>query len=267
MARQVQLRRGTTSEHSSFTGAVGEVTVDTTKDTVVVHDGSTAGGVALAKSSELATYAPLGGATFTGDVNGTNIVLSGYLRGPSTFTIDPAAHGDNTGTLVIAGNLQVDGTQTVVNSTTMTVDDLNITLADGAANAAAADGAGITIDGANATFIYDNTNDEFQINKPLAINGTTAALVFTPSVITANTTAVANTTHYYLNAGTITLTLPASPSAGDVVKITEVAGNTDCVVGRNGSNIMSDASDLTLDQAYAVIYLQYVNATIGWAFA
>ena len=48
----IQLRRGTTSEHSTFTGLVGEVTVDTTKDTLVVHDGVTAGGIPLAKASE-----------------------------------------------------------------------------------------------------------------------------------------------------------------------------------------------------------------------
>jgi hypothetical protein len=53
MARQVQLRRGTTAEHSTFTGAVGEVTVDTDKDVVVVHDGSTAGGVPLLKAGDL----------------------------------------------------------------------------------------------------------------------------------------------------------------------------------------------------------------------
>ena len=44
MATQLQLRRGTTTDHTSFTGAVGEVTVDTTKDVLVVHDGTTAGG-------------------------------------------------------------------------------------------------------------------------------------------------------------------------------------------------------------------------------
>lgn len=44
MAIQIQLRQGTTTEHNSFTGAVGEVTVDTTKDVVVVHDGVTVGG-------------------------------------------------------------------------------------------------------------------------------------------------------------------------------------------------------------------------------
>jgi hypothetical protein len=49
MAKQVQQRRGTTAEHNSFTGAVGELTVDTSKDTVVVHDGSTSGGHPLQK--------------------------------------------------------------------------------------------------------------------------------------------------------------------------------------------------------------------------
>lgn len=44
MAQQVQFRRGTTSQHSTFTGAAGEVTVDTDLNIVVVHDGSTAGG-------------------------------------------------------------------------------------------------------------------------------------------------------------------------------------------------------------------------------
>ena len=44
MAKLLKLRRGTTSQHSSFTGAEGECTVDTTKDTLVVHDGTVAGG-------------------------------------------------------------------------------------------------------------------------------------------------------------------------------------------------------------------------------
>lgn len=49
MAKQVQLRRGTTAELSSVTGAIGEVIVDTTKDTLTVHDGYTAGGTPLLK--------------------------------------------------------------------------------------------------------------------------------------------------------------------------------------------------------------------------
>ena len=44
---QVQLRRGTTAQHGSFTGAQGELTVDTDKNALVLHDGSTAGGKAI----------------------------------------------------------------------------------------------------------------------------------------------------------------------------------------------------------------------------
>ena len=55
MPTQVQWRRGTTTQHNSFTGAAGEVTVDTTLDTLRVHDGSTAGGIRIAKFSEITT--------------------------------------------------------------------------------------------------------------------------------------------------------------------------------------------------------------------
>ena len=53
MAKQLQLRKGTTTEHNTFTGAVGEVTVDTTNKTLVVHDGVTAGGTPLLNASQL----------------------------------------------------------------------------------------------------------------------------------------------------------------------------------------------------------------------
>ena len=53
MSKLLQLRGGTTAEHASFTGAVREVTVDTTKDTLVVHDGSTAGGHALSTAADV----------------------------------------------------------------------------------------------------------------------------------------------------------------------------------------------------------------------
>ena len=94
-------------------------------------------------------------------------VTVNQLRGPANFIIDPAAVGDNTGTVQILGNLQVEGTQTVINSTTVSINDKNILLADSAANAAAADGAGITIGGANATFQYSAGTDRWIANKHL----------------------------------------------------------------------------------------------------
>ena len=51
MATQVQLRRGNNTQTLAFTGAEAEITVDTDKETVVVHDGSTAGGFPLAREA------------------------------------------------------------------------------------------------------------------------------------------------------------------------------------------------------------------------
>ena len=74
MTTQIQRRRGTTTQHGSFTGAVGEITIDTTKDTVVVHDGSTVGGHPLAKENN---------PTFTGNMGvgtsspGTQLEIAG----------------------------------------------------------------------------------------------------------------------------------------------------------------------------------------------
>jgi hypothetical protein len=54
MSIQIQYRRGTAVQHSSFTGANGEITVDTTNKTLRVHDGATVGGTRLAKFSDIA---------------------------------------------------------------------------------------------------------------------------------------------------------------------------------------------------------------------
>ena len=84
MATAIQRRRGTTTQHGSFTGLAGEITIDTTKNTVVVHDGSTAGGIPLAKSSEVAA---LGGADITAVVAG-NGLSGGSTSGDATINLD-----------------------------------------------------------------------------------------------------------------------------------------------------------------------------------
>ena len=94
MAKLLKLRRGTTSQHYTFTGAEGEVTIDTTKDTAVVHDGSTAGGRPLARedmsnvsSSAIAgrlgadaiAVTKIAGGTLPSDVKITDSNVSGNL--------------------------------------------------------------------------------------------------------------------------------------------------------------------------------------------
>ena len=124
---------------------------------------------------DLSGKADLSGATFSGDISGTNATLSGYLRGPASFTIDPASHGDATGTVVIAGSLQVDGTTTTINSTTVAIDDLNFSIATDASDSATANGAGITIGGAGATLTYTHADTSWNMNKPLNVTGAVTA--------------------------------------------------------------------------------------------
>ena len=88
-----------------------------------------------------------------------------------------------------------------------------------------------------------------------------------PQLKGANYTAVVGE-FIVASAGSITITLPASPSAGDYVTIkdgTGAAETTSFTVGRNSSNIASSASDLTFDKNFAEITLVYINGTIGWS--
>lgn len=121
-----------------------------------------------------------------GDVRITSNVISSKSTG--TLYIDPNPVGDSAGgfggELVIRGNLTVQGTTTTVNSTTVSINDKNIVLADSAADATAADGAGLTIGGAiysgtKATILYDGATDRWDFNKPVELSeGSLNAAIF-----------------------------------------------------------------------------------------
>ena len=99
-----------------------------------------------------------------------------------------------------------------------------------------------------------------------SVNGQTGAVTVASTmgvnVINSSTTATAN--NLYVLTANLTLTLPASPSAGDSIKISNRSGVATCIIGRGGSNIMGAASDLTLDTASASFELIYSDATNGW---
>jgi len=93
-----------------------------------------------------------------------NLDLNGQLIQSTAGNLEFQAAS---GTVIIHSNLQVNGTTTTINSTQLEIDDKNITLAAGAANAAAADSAGIHVDGANADIFYDAPTDTWNFNKKL----------------------------------------------------------------------------------------------------
>ena len=123
MAKLLKLRRGTTSQHSSFTGAEGEVTIDTDKDVPVVHDGSTTGGRALARED----MSNVSSASIAGRLSNDSIATSKIAAGalPSDVTVTNANVVSNA---AIAGTkVSPDfGSQNI--STTGTIGSSNITI-------------------------------------------------------------------------------------------------------------------------------------------
>ena len=117
MATQVQFRRGTTAEHSGFKGADGEVTVDTSLKTVVIHDALTNGGFPVLRQDGSNSQFERGSTTncalkFAGDFN-TGIIspaadeIALVTGGARHLTIDA------NGAATFTGNVQVNGTLSV----------------------------------------------------------------------------------------------------------------------------------------------------------
>jgi hypothetical protein len=79
------------------------------------------------------------------------------------------------GDTVIAGNLTVEGSTTTLNTATLDVEDLNITVAKGAVDGTAANGAGLTVDGANATLLYTHSTTSWNLNKTTRVTDTSNA--------------------------------------------------------------------------------------------
>jgi hypothetical protein len=82
-----QRRRGTTAQHASFTGLLAEVTVDTDKEVVVVHDGTTAGGFPLSKQRNFISAQT--GTTYTLVLADADNVVTASNAGAITLTIPP----------------------------------------------------------------------------------------------------------------------------------------------------------------------------------
>ena len=98
MAKLLKLRRGTTTQHGSFTGAEGELTIDTTKDTAVVHDGSQAGGRPLLRedmsnlpagtidNADVNASAAIAGTKISPDFGSQDITTTGKVKFANVYS-------------------------------------------------------------------------------------------------------------------------------------------------------------------------------------
>jgi len=182
----IQRRRGTAAEHGSFTGLAGELTVNTTRNSVHVHDASTAGGHELAKS----TLANLG-----------TTAINAHLLVDTDNAYDLGSSSAGLRNVFISGNLTVTGTTTSVESTNTVINDTLIKLNAGVSGANSNDIGHVFDRGSadNVSFIWDESADEFAFGVTSGEDGTTAGNVTIDSYanIHANVATLTATTARY----------------------------------------------------------------------
>ena len=197
--------------------------------------------------------------------NNTNVYIDGVYQSKSNYSVSgttltfSTAPPNGSAVEVMAAHAVVvsvstpdDGTVTTAkivdaNVTTSKLLDANVTTAKIANDAVTADKIADDAVGADAV-----------ASVPLAIG--------ISSVVTSTSLTATVNTHVYVSAAGQTITLPASPTIGQRVLVT-VGNFVNTVVGRNGSNIMSSGTDMTLDSAYLSIQFIYMDATRGWVFS
>jgi len=141
MATQLQLRRGNTTQTNAFTGAIAEVTVDTDKKTLVIHDGSTAGGTPLAKEGVLSTVYTHANGAFD-KANSANVLAQAAYNQANTATTSAQAAFDKANQTA-----QLAFTTVSANGTSLVADSNNDTLT-------------ITSNVANGIFINSNASTD-----------------------------------------------------------------------------------------------------------
>jgi len=247
MAKRVQRRRGTTAEHSSFTGAVGEISVDTTKDTIAVHDGSQAGGFPLAREdmNNVTNRIGVTQLNLSDGSNGQVITTNG--SGTISFTTVDATTanvgGDLSGTV---GNAQivanaVGTTELATNAvTTVKVTDANITAAKLATNSVTT----IKITDANIT------------TAKIADSAVTSAKILDGTIVAGDIASNAVTEVKILNANVTTAKIADGAVYGDKIGDAGVTTAKIAADAIDGTKLADDAcdsehyTDLSIDAAH-----------------
>ena len=151
--------------HDNTSGFVANEHIDHTGVSITAGAGLTGGGT-IAATRDLAVGAGTGVT-----VNANDVAIGQSVATDADFAV---ATVTTTGNVLIGGNLQVDGTRTIINSSTVQIDDKLFTLGDSAADSSGMNAGGIelnTTGGANPSILYYTSGDKFQTNKNWDVQG------------------------------------------------------------------------------------------------
>jgi len=198
---------GVTSVNGN-TGAITNVAKTTDKLSVfaatssselagVISDETGTGALVFGTSPAITTSLTTGSTTFA--LLNTTATTINFGGDATTINVGNAA-----GTVVIAGNLTVNGTTTTINSTTITVDDKNIVLAEGNTLDSGADGGGITLSGAtNKTFNWVDATDAWTSSEHLNLASGKAYYINGTQVLSGSALGSGVTSSSLTSVGTI----------------------------------------------------------------
>jgi len=179
MAKLLRLRRGTDTQHTTFTGAEGEVTVNTTNDSLHVHDGTTAGGRELARA-DLSNLPA--GTIDNADINSSAAIANSKL---ATSGVTAGTYGSSSAIPAIT----VNDRGIVTSATTSAIDSTAIT--NGTSNVSVAASGNITATRSGTTRLTVD-NGGVEVNGTFDVDGGNVAFTRTSGQLTAAFTATAS---------------------------------------------------------------------------
>jgi hypothetical protein len=222
----------------------------------VISDETGTGALVFGTSPAITTSLTTGSSSF--DLINTTATTVNFAKAATALSMG-AATGTTTvnNNLTVTGNLTVSGTTTTVSSTTLEVTDKNITVAKGAADSAAADGAGITVDGASATFNYVHANTSWTSNQDLNLTTGKVYEINGTSVLSGSTLGSGVTASSLTSVGTIATGVWNGTSISTTytdAKVTSVNGQVGAATGfATTANSLAQFASTTSSQLATLI--------------